>query len=69
MRHCMPKMIQQIKKIKAMKVMTEHVFKIINCIICAVSKMYEIIKNGFSDRIIKFFQMLHFDLIINNIKF
>ena len=65
----MPKIIQQIKKIEGIEVTTEHIFKTVNCTIYAVSKMHEIINRGLSDRAIKLFQMLHFDLTINNTDF
>ena len=61
--------INQVKKIEKIKMMTKNAFKIFNCIICAVSKMHKIINKNVNNCVIKFFQILHFDLTINNINF
>ena len=43
--------------------------KTVNCEMCAVSKMHEIMNRIFTAKIIRFFEILHFDITINNIDF
>jgi hypothetical protein len=64
--HCRSKMINQLKKIDEIEVIQEDASKIVQCDTCAISKMHRLIQRTSSARTIKFFQILHFDLIICN---
>jgi hypothetical protein len=57
-------MINQLKKIDEIEVIQKDVSKIVHCNTCAISKMHRLIQRTSSARMIRFFQMLHFDLII-----
>jgi hypothetical protein len=59
-------MIYQLKKIHEIEVNQENTSKIVHCDTCAISKMHRLIQQTSSTRTIKFFQILHFDLIICN---
>jgi hypothetical protein len=59
-------MINQLKKIDEIKIISENVSKIVQCDTCAISKMHRLIQRTSSAKTIKIFQILHFDLIICN---
>jgi hypothetical protein len=59
-------MINQLKKIDEIEIIQKNALKIVQCDICEISKMHRLIQRTFSAKAIKFFQMLHFDLIICN---
>jgi hypothetical protein len=59
-------MINQLKKIDEIEVIRENASKIVNCDTYAISKMHRLIQRTLSAKAIKFFQILHFDLIICN---
>ncbi len=69
LKHCRSKMINQFKKIDEIEVIQENASKIVHCNTCAISKMHRLIQRTSSAKAIKFFQILHFDLIICNKKF
>ncbi len=54
------------KKINEITIIQKNASKIVQCDTCAISKMHRLIQRTFSAKEIKFFQMLHFDLIICN---
>ncbi len=64
LKHCRSKMINQLKKIDEIEVTQENASKIVHCDTCAISKMHRLIQRTSSAKAIKFFQILHFDLII-----
>jgi hypothetical protein len=64
--HCRSNMINQLKKIDEIEIIQKNASKIVHCDTCAISKMYRLIQRTSSAKVIKFFQMLHFDLIICN---
>ncbi len=66
LKHCRSKMINQLKKIDEIEVTQENASKIVQCDTCAISKMHRLIQRTSSAKTIKFFQILHFDLIICN---
>jgi hypothetical protein len=66
LKHCRSKMINQFKKIDEIKVIQENASKIVQCDMCAISKMHRLIQRISSAKMIKSFQILHFDLIICN---
>jgi hypothetical protein len=59
-------MINQLKKIDEIEIIQENASKIVQCDTCAISKMHRLIQRKSSARVIKIFQILHFDLIICN---
>jgi hypothetical protein len=59
-------MINQLKKINEIEIIQKNAFKIVQCNTCAISKMHRLIQRTSSAKAIKFFQILHFDLIICN---
>jgi hypothetical protein len=59
-------MINQLKKIDEIEVIQRNASKIVQCNTCAISKMHRLIQQTSSAKAIKFFQILHFDLIICN---
>jgi hypothetical protein len=59
-------MINQFKKIDEIEVIQKNALKIVQCDTCAISKMHRLIQRTSSTKTIKFFQILHFDLIICN---
>jgi hypothetical protein len=66
LKHCRSKMINQLKKINEIEIIQKNASKIVHCDTCAISKMHRLIQRTSSARTIKFFQILHFDLIICN---
>ncbi len=64
--HCRSKIFNQLKKINEIEITQKNVSKIIHCDTCAISKMHRMIQRTLSAKAIKFFQILHFDLIICN---
>jgi hypothetical protein len=66
LKHFRSKMINQLKKIDEIKIIQRNASKIVHCDTCAISKMHRLIQRTSSTKAIKFFQMLHFDLIICN---
>jgi hypothetical protein len=66
LKHCRSKMINQLKKIDELEITQKNVSRIVQCDTCAISKMHRLIQRTSSTRTIKFFQILHFDLIICN---
>jgi hypothetical protein len=59
-------MINQLKKIDEIEVIQKNASKIVQCDTCAISKMHRLIQRTSSAKMIKIFQILHFDLIICN---
>jgi hypothetical protein len=59
-------MINQLKKIDEIEVIQENASKIVQCDMCTIIKMHRLIQRTSSAKAIKFFQILHFDLIIYN---
>jgi hypothetical protein len=59
-------MINQLKKIDEIEVIQKDASKIVQCDMCAISKMHRLIQRKSSAKAIKIFQILHFDLIICN---
>jgi hypothetical protein len=68
LKHCRSKMINQLKKIDEIEITQKNASKIVQCDTCAISKIHRLIQRTFSAKAIKFFQILHFDLIICNKK-
>jgi hypothetical protein len=66
LKHCRSKMINQLKKIDEIEIIQRKASKIVQCDTCAISKMHRLIQRTSSAKTIKFFQILHFDLIICN---
>ncbi len=64
--HCHSETINHVKKINEIKVTQKKASKTVQCDTCAVFKMHRLIQRKSSAKTTKFFQMLHFDLIINN---
>jgi hypothetical protein len=66
LKHCRSKMINQLKKIDEIEIIQKNASKIVQCDTCAISKMHRLIQRTSSAKATKFFQILHFDLIICN---
>jgi hypothetical protein len=66
LKHCRSEMINQLKKIDEIEITQKNASKIVQCDTCAISKMHRLIQRTSSAKAIKFFQILHFDLIICN---
>ncbi len=66
LKHCRSKMINQLKKIDEIEIIQRKASKIVQCDTCAISKMHRLIQRTSLTKAIKFFQILHFDLIICN---
>jgi hypothetical protein len=64
--HCHSIIIEKLKVLKDITVKKEEESKTIKCETCALSKMHEIVQKSFTAKAIKSFQILHFDLTINN---
>jgi hypothetical protein len=64
--HYRSEMINQLKKIDEIEITQKNASKIVQCDTCAISKMHRLIQRTSSAKAIKFFQILHFDLIICN---
>ena len=47
----------------------DKISKIINCEMCTINKMHKMIIRVFISKIIKSFEILFFDIIINDIEF
>jgi hypothetical protein len=62
--HCRSQMIDHLSKEWITSNADNEVFKTIKCQICAVSKMHKLVQRQSSAKTIKFYEMLHFDLII-----
>ena len=68
-KYCKSKIIQHFKKLNEVKMLINETSKIVNCETCAVSKMHEMMNRVFTAKIIKSFEILPFDIIINDIEF
>ncbi len=66
LKSCRSEMINQLKKIDEIEVIQKNASKIVECNMCAISKMHRLIQRTSSTKAIKIFQILHFDLIICN---
>jgi hypothetical protein len=66
LKHCRSEMINQLKKINEIEITQENASKIVQCDTCAILKMHRLIQRKSSARMIKIFQILHFNLIICN---
>jgi hypothetical protein len=66
LKHCRSEMINQLKKVDEIEITQRNVSKIVYCDTCAILKMHRLIQRTSSAKAIKFFQILHFDLIICN---
>jgi hypothetical protein len=65
--HCHSTIIEKLKVLnKKITVKKEEESKTIKCETCALSKMHRIVQKSFTAKAIKSFQILHFDLTINN---
>jgi hypothetical protein len=65
--HCRSEMIHQLKKIDDIEMIKENEdesSKTVNCETCAVSKMHWLMQKIFAERVIKSYEILHFDIII-----
>lgn len=71
LRHCRSQIVEKLRHIKdvGVEMLRDNVLKSVKCITCAMFKMHQIINKNSTGRIIKLFQVLHFDLTINNIGF
>jgi hypothetical protein len=65
-KHCRSKTINQLKKLNEIEITQKNASKIVQCDTCAISNMHRLIQRTSSTKAIKFFYMLHFDLIICN---
>jgi hypothetical protein len=65
-KHCRSEIINQLKKIDEIEIIQKNASKIVQCDTCAISKMHRLIQRTSSTKATKFFQILHFDLIICN---
>jgi hypothetical protein len=67
LRHCHSTIIEKLKVLnKEITVKKEEESKTIKCETCAISKMPRIVQKFFTAKATKSFQILHFDLIIDN---
>jgi hypothetical protein len=66
LKHCRSEIINQLKKIDEIEIIQKNASKIVQCDTCAISKMHRLIQRTSLAKAIKFFQILHFDLIICN---
>jgi hypothetical protein len=66
LKHSRSKLINQLKKIDKIEITQKNASKIVHCDTCAISKMHRLIQWTSSAKVIKSFQILHFDLIICN---
>jgi hypothetical protein len=64
--HCHSTIIEKLKVLKDITVKKEEESKTIKCETCAVSKMHRIVQKFFTAKATKSFQILHFDLTIDN---
>lgn len=71
LRHCRPQVIEKLRHIEDadIEVLKDDVLKSVECITCALSKIHQIINKNPTDRAIKSFQVLYFDLTINDVGF
>lgn len=69
--HCRPQVVEKLRHIEGadVEVLRGDAHKSVECTTCAVSKMHQIINRNPTGRAIKPFQVLHFDLTINDIGF
>jgi hypothetical protein len=66
LKHCRSEMINQLKNIDEIEIIQKNASKIVQCDTCAISKMHRLIQRTSSAKAMKFFQILHFDLIFCN---
>ncbi len=66
LKHCHSTIIEKLKALKDITVKKEEESKTVKCETCAVSKMHRIVQKFFTAKAIKSFQILHFDLTIDN---
>jgi hypothetical protein len=66
LKHCRSKIINRLKKIDEIEIIQKNASKIVQCDTCAISKIHRLIQRTSSAKTIKYFQILHFDLIIYN---
>ncbi len=64
--HCHSTVIEKLKALKDITVKKGEESKTIKCETCAVSKMHRIVQKFFTAKATKSFQILHFDLTIDN---
>ena len=62
-------MIEKLKHIESVEMLRDDAPKSVECIICVVSKMHQIINRNSTSRATKPFQILHFDLTITDVGF
>jgi hypothetical protein len=67
LKHCRSQMIDHLSK-EWVSNNDNSASKTIKCEICAVFKMHRLVQKQLTARVIKFYEMLHFDLIIYEIK-
>lgn len=67
--HCKLEVINQLQKFDDLIVSKNNVFILIQCITCSVFKMHKLIQRASSKKIIKPFEIFHFDLIICDLTF
>ena len=67
--HCRFEIIQRFKKLNEIEMLIDEASKIVNCETCAINKMHEMINRVSTIKTIKSFEILHFDITINNIEF
>jgi hypothetical protein len=65
--HCRSEMIHQLKKIDDIEMIKENEnesSKSVECETCAVLKMHRLMQKTFAERVIKSYEILHFDIVI-----
>jgi hypothetical protein len=68
--YCRFEIIHQLKKIDDIEMIKRNEFsKTIDCETCAVSKMHRLMQKTLAERVIKSYEILHFDIIIFKKKF
>ena len=67
--HCRFEIIQRFKKLNEIEMLIDEISKIVNCETCAISKMHEMINCALTVKIIRSFEILHFDIVINSTEF
>ena len=67
--HCRFEVINQLRNKGNIEMIQSKTFKTIECITCVINKMHRLIQKTFINKIIKFYEIFHFDFIICNKKF
>ena len=67
--HCQLEMINQFRNKRNIEIIQSKTLKMIECIICVINKMHSLIQKTFISKIIKSYEIFHFDFIIYNKRF